>query len=269
MRKTVGVIVIASNGYFPLGIRFIKRFDNFYRGDHAIKYFFFSNTSPYSCISKDMARRVKHMPVIHESWVDSTNSKFSGIKSINEVPEWRDIDYIYYFDADTNISNPFTDWFIGDDLVGGEHFHSRKWTQEGPGSFPFERNEESQCFIPEDTNRFLMYYYGAFFGGERNKVFDFCDTLIERQKKDKELGIEPIFNDESYINHYFHYNMPKIIYTENFPFLVSCKGGIECFGTPEKGWLRDPNINIDSLIKTLERNKNETIDVANGKIVVG
>lgn len=268
MRETVGIVVIASNGYFPLGIRFIKKFDSFYRGDYTIKYFFFSNTSPHSCISKEMSRRVKHMPVLHETWVDSTNSKFTGIKSIDEVPEWRDIDYIYYFDADTNISKPFKDWFIGD-LVGGEHFHSRKWMQEGLSSFPFERNEDSQCYIPEDTNLFTMYYYGAFFGGKRNKVFDFSDTLIERQIEDRNKGIEPIFNDESYINHYFHYNMPKIIYTEHFPFLVSCKGGLESFGTLEKGWLRDPNINIDSLIKTLQRNKNETIDVANGKIVVG
>tara|TARA_R110000744_G_scaffold66706_4_gene136330 strand:+ start:1169 stop:1975 length:807 start_codon:yes stop_codon:yes gene_type:complete len=266
MRKTVGIVIIASNGYFPLGIRFIKRFDNFYRGNYAIRYFFFSNTSPYSCIPEDMACRVKHIPVLHESWVDSTNSKFSGIKSIDKIPGWRDIDYLYYFDADTNIDAPFSDWFIGD-IVGGEHFQSRKCTREGPSSFPFERNNISQCYIPEDTERFVMYYYGAFFGGKRNKIFDFCNVLITRQTQDRLLNIEPVFNDESYINHHFHYNVPKIIYTENFPFLVSCKGGIECFGTPEKGWLRDPNINVDSLIEQLQKNKNENINVANGKVL--
>ena len=210
---------------------------------------------------------VKHIPVQHDSWVDSTNSKFTNILSINNLPGWRYVDYIYYFDADTNIEREFTeDWFIGD-LVGGEHFGNRQFMKDGPSAYPYERNKNSKCYVPFDTTRFMMYYYGAFFGGRKDKVLEFCKILLSRQAKDKLNSIEPGCNDESYINHYFHYTPPKIVFSEDFKFLVSCKGGIEIHGRPETG-LRDCNLQLDNLNKILKKNKNSLINIANGEIVL-
>ena len=265
MRENIGIVVIASNGYFPLGIRFIKRFFNYYRGERVVKFLFFSDRSPYDCIPDDMEQYVKHIPVEHNTWVDGTNSKFTSILSIDKIPGWRYLDYIYYFDADTNIHEEFTeDWFIGD-LVGGEHFLNREYIKQG--KFPFERNPESACYIPENTTGFNFYYYGAFFGGIKKLMLKFCETLLKRQKQDQLVSIEPIQNDESYINHYFHYNPPKIVFTENFKFQVSCKAGLEKHTDPNKGWMRDPTLKFNDIICALQKNKNNNININNGEVV--
>jgi hypothetical protein len=86
-----------------------------------------------------------------------------------------------------------------------------------------------------------MYFYGAFFGGTREKMVNLCKTLKAYQEEDKKIPYEPVVNDESYINKEFHFNPPsKIVYTQNFKFGISDKGGM--IDT------RNPNKNIQPML---------------------
>jgi hypothetical protein len=232
--SNIGIVILATNAYFVLGVRFIKKFMHHYKGDSKITFYFFSDTNPSDYLTASI--NIKYFHTIHNSWVDGTNDKFKSIISL----EAEAIDYIYYFDADTNVSKDFTEeWFIGD-LVGGEHFGNRSWLANGSG---FDRNPKSKAYVNPDSELPKSYYYGAFFGGKKDIVIDFCKTLRDWQLEDKKIPYEPPVNDESYINAYFHYNPPVMISGENFPFLVSDKGGI--------GETRNTNLNIDVYKKIL------------------
>jgi hypothetical protein len=149
-----------------------------------------------------------------------------------------------------------TDWFIGD-MVGGEHYGNRSWLKNCNG---FDRFPQSKAYVPEDTTLPCTYHYGAFFGGKKDRVMDFCSTLREWQLEDQKIPYEPGVNDESYINAYFHYNPPTTVSCEKFAFDISDKGGI--------GETRDMSLDTNNLLKDMLENKNNYYNIYNGKLSV-
>jgi hypothetical protein len=125
----------------------------------------------------------------------------------------------------------------------------------------FDRNPKSKAYVPYDTKLKQMYFYGAFFGGRKDNLIEFCKTLREWQLYDtNELGYEPIYNDESYINAYFHYNPPHTVPSDKFVFLVSNKGGIR--------EMRDANTLVDDLKEKLRKHRTDIIDIRKGDLIV-
>jgi hypothetical protein len=248
----IGIVVIATNAYFVLGVRFIKKFVHHYKGNAHITFHFFSDEDPMPYLQQGID--VRFYKENHTSWMDGTNSKFKNIISL----ENSDSSYLYYFDADTNVSKPFTqEWFLGD-LVGGEHFGNRSFLSGCKG---MDRNPQSKAYVPENTLLPCIYYYGAFFGGKKDKMIEFCKTLRYNQLEDKKIAYEPSVNDESYINQYFHFNPPTLtVFTEKFMFDISDKGGI--------GETRHVNLDISKLKQELLENKNKVYDIINGNIYV-
>jgi hypothetical protein len=247
----VGIVILATNSYFVLGVRFIKKFMHHYKGKSPVKFYFFSDEDPKPFLQNNID--VEYHEVKHTSWVDATNDKFRSIIGLADC----DSDYLYYFDADTSVSRDFTEeWFLGD-LVGGEHYGNRSWLKDGAG---FDKNPISKAYVPADTNLSCTYHYGAFFGGKKNIVIDFCKTLREWQIEDKKIPYEPGVNDESYINAYFHYNPPMTVPCEKFGFDISHKGGI--------GETRDTKLNINDLLIKMLFHKNDVYDISNGQVVV-
>lgn len=249
----IGIVILATNSYFVLGIRFIKKFMKHYKGNSNITFYFFSDTDPKDYLPDNI--NFKYIYTSHSNWVEGTNSKFLNIISL----ENEEIDYLYYFDADTNVDKDFEDtWLLGD-MVGGEHYNNRNFAKDD--SYPFDRNPKSTSYIPKNTMLPKMYYYGAFFGGRKERIIYFCKILRNNQLEDKKINYEPGVNDESYINQYFHYNPPsKVVSVENFPFLVSDKGGI--------GETRNIRLDINILKDTIKSLKNNDFDIKNNVIYV-
>lgn len=247
----IGIVILATNAYFPLGIRFIKKFMYHYKGESAVKFYFFSDEEPQPFLQNNID--VEYHEVRHTSWVDATNDKFRSIISLANC----DSDYLYYFDADTSVSRDFTEeWFLGD-LVGGEHYGNRSWLKGGAG---FDKNPVSKAYVPADTTLPCTYHYGAFFGGKKDRVVDFCKTLREWQIEDKKIPYEPGVNDESYINTYFHFNPPTTVPCEKFAFEISHKGGI--------GETRNTKLDVAHLKQEMLLHKNDVYDIANNKLFV-
>jgi hypothetical protein len=198
-----------------------------YKGMENIKFFIFSDESPMEYVP--LGTNIQFIRQTHLSWLDATNSKFQNILDL--ANNLQGIDYVYYFDADTEISKDFTeDWFLGE-LVGGEHFGNRGWLQ---GCVGYDKNPRSQAYVPPDTPLPCMYYYGAFFGGRTSRVQEFCSILRQYQLEDRKIQYEPGCNDESYINHYFHYHPPTLVVpTEKFMFVISDKGGLQGIRHPD------------------------------------
>jgi len=250
-QKKVGVVILATNAYFVLGVNFMRKFLHHYKGDAKITFYFFSDENPREYIPEDA--NVEYYLAIHKNWVDATNDKFRNIISLADC----DSDYLYYFDADTNVSRDFTEeWFIGD-LVGGEHYGNKGWLANGAG---FDKNPNSKAYVPADTKLPCTYHYGAFFGGKKERVIDFCKILREWQIEDKKIPYEPGVNDESYINAYFHFNPPMTVACKDFAFDISHKGGI--------GETRNTKLNVSHLKEEMLKHKNDVYNINNGKVTI-
>lgn len=221
--KKIGIIIIATNSYFLLGLRFVKQWMHYFNSNIGCKFYFFSDKNIKNYLPHNFKQFVHHIPTNHNNWEDATNSKFQNIINIKKQLKKDNITDIFYFDADTTIKKPFDHkWFLLGDLVGGQHYND--YNKEKP----YDRNPKSKAYIPKDTKLKQTYFYGAFFGGKVNKVMDFCKKLIKNQKQDKLINYEPIWNDESYINNYFHYHRPHIVYNKIFSsyFNISDKNGL-------------------------------------------
>ena len=248
--STTHIAVVATNVYFLLGLQFIRQFwDNSIEKN--IKFHFFSDIDPTPYLKEGM--QCQYWPENHRSWQDATNSKFKNMLKIELGPE----DSLFYFDADTSISSKFTTgWFLKGDLVGGEHYANRSFLSGNKG---YDRNHKSKAYIPEDSELEAIYYYGAFFGGKKQRVTEFLQTLVEWQTYDTEvLGYEPVVNDESYINKYFHYTPPQIVKCEDFKFNISDKGGIEGF--------RTVNCVDDTILQQLAELKDKNWHISGGTV---
>lgn len=252
MNKNIGIIVLATNAYFVLGIRFVKRFMQFYKGDSNVTFYFFSDTDPKNYVPDNI--NYEYHYTTNNSWVDGTNLKFTSILKLENC----NADYLTYFDADTSVNEDFTEeWFIGD-LVGGQHYADqvKGWMLEQKG---FERNPRSKAYIPIDTSLPQMYYYGAFFSAKKDKMMEFCKKLLWGQIEDKKWGYEACVNDESHIQRYFHYNPPtKVVLCTEFKFIISHKGGL-----PDT---RNMELDVSEIKKDLLKYKNEIIDIEYGKV---
>ena len=246
----IGIIILGTNGYFPLLIRFAKRFMSFYKGTAEIVFFLFTDTDPKPYLPEGFKYEWKELR--NTNWVDGTNSKFTSILSLKDT----DCTHLFYFDADTNVSKDFDEgWFMGD-LVGGQHYADQSYMKEEKA---YDRNPQSMAYIPKDTILLQTYFYGAMFGGEIGQIIYLCQRLIEWQTHDKSIGYEPIWNDESYLNKLFHYARPKTILCEDFVFEVSDKGGI--------GETRDMGLNIDKLKSDLLLLKEKNLNIVDGKVI--
>jgi hypothetical protein len=222
-QKRIGIVVLATNAYFILGLRFIKRFQHFYQGECEIVYYFFSDEDPRPYTEGDL--RIKYYEQNHSNWQDGTNSKFRNIVNI-QYDLKKEVDYVFYFDADSNIDKGFNeDWFLGES-VSGEHYGNRDWLSNGKG---FNTTKPGGYdYVSTKAGLPFTYRYGAFFGGNTTFMLNFCETLMKWQIIDTNKGYEPPNNDEGYINAFFHYNPPTYtVPTEKFAFLISDKGGFE------------------------------------------
>ena len=246
----IGIAILCTNSYFPLGIRLVKRFNHFYKGENEVKFFLFTDTNPDEYLPKEVNFEWRELR--NKNWVEGTNSKFTSILSL----ESSGMDYIFYIDADTNILKDFGDWFLGD-LVGGQHYGDQSYMKEEKA---YDRNPQSMAYVPKDTKLPQMYYYGAFFGGNTFMMMNLCDTLQQQQKIDQSIGYEPVWNDESYLNAFFHIRPPKTILCKDFPFIVSDKGGI--------GETRNTNLDVNSLKADLRKYRDMLIDIKDGKVCV-
>jgi N-acetyllactosaminide 3-alpha-galactosyltransferase len=248
----IGIVVLATNTYFPLGIRFIKRFFHYYKGQCDITFYFFSDTDPSEYVQNDID--IVYFETSNKNWVDGTNLKFTSILSIGDKLK---SDYLFYFDADTNVGIEFDEsWFLGD-MVAGQHYADQDWMKQTKG---FDRHEGYNAYVPYDTELPQMYYYGAFFGGTSENCIQFCNILRQWQVEDQSKGFEPDVNDESYINKYFHYNPPtRIVMANEYEFCVSDKGGLED--------IRNSSLDISEHKNNLIKYRDSLIRIENGQVL--
>ena len=67
----IGIVILATNAYFVLGIRLIKKFIHHYKGDKQISFYFFSDTDPKPYLQDEVD--VHFFKTHHTNWVKGSN----------------------------------------------------------------------------------------------------------------------------------------------------------------------------------------------------
>ena len=247
----IGILILATNAYFPLGLRLVNRFHHYYNGDANITFYFCSNRKPDVYLKEEI--NVKHIVNKHKSWLEGTNSKFKNILSLED----EDLDYIFYMDSDTNVFNPFDEqWMLGES-VAAQHFDDKTRMKNVKC---YDRNPKSKAYVPLDTKLPEMYYHGAFFGGTKARMMEICKVLRSWQIEDDKIKYEPSVNDESYINAFFHYNPPTTVLPySDFQFSASDGGGLLD---------KRNNPSVAHLTRVIVQYKNKLWDIKDNRIAI-
>lgn len=255
----IGIVIIATNTYFPLGIRLIKQIEHYYKTNKEIEFYFFSDTEPFEYINEKT--KIKFYEEYHKNWVEGVGSKFKNIiKTIEEnFSDFKNDDYILFLDADTSINRIFYDSDFLEDIIACEHFGNETYMKDDKH---FERNSNFQCHIPKNTKNEEIYVYGFVMGGVVPKFYEAMKKIKKMQDIDRSKNLEPRWNDESYWNHYIHYNKPKLLHKELDFFNVSHKGG----GLSTRSITK--NREYYKTLEQLKKYKNKLIEIENKEVKI-
>lgn len=136
-----------------------------------------------------------------------------------------------------------------------------------PNFFTYERNPESNFYIPEGEGKF--YAQGCFNGGRSLEFLEMSRVLKEKIDLDLDKKIIPVWHDESALNWYVMNRDPKILHpvyswpefahinNENILSMISKIGIDETLPYISRG-RKDPHSSIKEgkMIKIIQRDKN-------------
>lgn len=207
MKKKTLIQITATNSYFLLGVRFINRFTHLYTGDWDVEFHFYSETDPSEYLDQSKYKTVFH----YTETKDWHEADLSRIYSVLEMKD-KEFDYLYWFDADTNIDNKFGNSLLEANLMSVRHIS--QW---------FEENKESGSYFEPKAG--ASWIIVCIFGGKKEDVIKCCESTLPWIQKDKEIGYIPKFITEKYLNKYFNENpLDKVLEFHGHPFCLTDKG---------------------------------------------
>lgn len=115
--------------------------------------------------------------------------------------ELKNYDYIYFFNANSEIRRPIGEEILPDDSGLAMGIWPGKRENQHPMFFPYERNKKSLAYIaPHGKN--YAYFMGGLNGGTPKAYLQMIRTLSDNIRDDYKRGIIAKVHDESHINAY-------------------------------------------------------------------
>lgn len=197
--KKIGIVAIATGKYDQFIPPLYKSVKKFFCTNHQVKMFVFTDGNiPES----DDIQRIEQE---HMTWPHATLQRYHIFDKHSEI--LKDMDYIYYLDADMRIVAPVGDEIFPDTesgLVGTEHpgfYGGRRGT--------YDTNPESTAYV--NSNEGNHYFAGGFNGGTSESFLRMASTIKNNINKDFEKNYIAIWHDESHLNRYLIDNPPKML----------------------------------------------------------
>jgi hypothetical protein len=253
--KKICLLIVATNVYFILGVRFINKWNKLYKGNNNIHFHFVSDQNPFEYLPNDINNVTYENVESVEDW--TYNSMLRLYKTL-ELKD-KDYDQIYWFDADTNIDYVFEDNWVGD-LVSYIHgYKMMVW---------MTTNARSSSFIPFEKN--LDYYQACFWGGNKDIVIDACEKSLLLYEYDKAIDYVPSWADEKYLNKYFYFKRPSKSFKQGqLPFRVADKGrqGV-ISGIDHKPFYDIETSQYQLILENVKQNKELFWDIEDSSFIV-
>lgn len=197
-RESLAIIIIATNKYTLLAMRFIHQWKKHYMGIMKVDFHVFGDRPIPGTIHHPISDR-------HE-WRKLANLKLRVIEGY---------DRIIVADADTAIRKNFDDQFLSQDLFFVQH--------PEPLYDNWEDNLASSCWIPNPIDGWVQTHL---FGGTYKSMKQLTDYCIPLLNADLSQNIYMKSADEAYINKYLHDRNPsRTTYRyKDIPFDFNDKG---------------------------------------------
>lgn len=257
MKKTIRILIVATNSYFLLGIRFINRWHHLYKGKNQYIFHFVSDQDPKEYLADDIDN-VIYTNINSKDWFSNNMSRISYFKEIANL----DSDYVICVDADTNIEKPIFDNLFLYDSFFLQHI-GREFVQID--------NDKSVGYMNFINLRDEDFAQACFFGGTTTNVIKMCDYVIKCLELDKPLGNISNTIDEAYLTKYFYINKNYLsLKRENLPFFITDKGNER---PAPSGWFKAPFEDLSpqeyqNLLLEVKNNKNNFFNIRNNKVVI-
>jgi hypothetical protein len=211
----VGFFLMGTGLYIRLVEQVILSIDKHFcssslSSSHYVHYFVLTDAMHLNSTLFKHNFTIIHTP--HLAWPFSTLSRFQHLHSLfynKNASLLTSYDYLYWLDVDMRLVDDVCEDIFGD-LVGV--IHPQRDTSER--SYPYESsNEESSAYLSQENRYENPYYFGAFWGGRVEHVFQLIMTCDENVKYDYEKlnGFVAHQHDESHLNRFdFDFKLPKI-----------------------------------------------------------
>lgn len=216
--NTIGFLIVATGKYDIFLKPLIESIEKFVLPNNLKKYYIFSD--------KDIKLDLNNYEVFH---VEHKPFPYPTLYRFHFFDKYFDkiqTDQIIYIDADTLITDN-----IGTEIINPITVTQHCGFVNRYGSF--EHRTNSKCYVP--IREAKNYFGGGFYSFERNefyKMMQHCKNIID---SDVNMGITPIWHDESAINHYMINNTPSRVlspsyhYPENIDQIYQSWGGKDKF----------------------------------------
>jgi len=195
-KKNIGIVIIGTNNYFNMVPNLISSIRKHFLTFHNVKIFLFTNKDDK--ISEDEDLIVTHIE--HLTWPGMTLLRYDIILK-NKIL-FKEIDYLFYIDADMIIVGDIGDEILGNITVVQHPIYYKINNRY----LEYERNEKSTAYIPYGKG--YNYYYGCFQGGFKDSYLEMVEFLKYNIDKDIKNGIIAKWFDESHLNRYCYENPP-------------------------------------------------------------
>jgi histo-blood group ABO system transferase len=145
------------------------------------------------------------VPVEHKPWPFMTLYRYKIFTQNSDF--LKDMDYLYYCDADMLFVGDFGDEILGE-LVATQHpgFYGRRGTPE--------HRPQSLAYV--GPNEKMQYFAGGFNGGSKNGFLKMAKEIDKNIDIDFNNGVVAIWHDESHMNRYFINNQPSVILSPSY-----------------------------------------------------
>jgi hypothetical protein len=266
MNKNLAIIILATNSYFPLGIRLIHRLNHFYKGTSRLTFHFVSETNPEKHLN--IENLIYHHRVAN-TWDEGTVLKLDMCKEIATNYEY---DYLGCLDADSNIFRDFTDEELFSEIFVVEHRNNKP----GYNEMHYELNKLSSAYVdPKDYQE--IYFQTCYFGGTREKMLDMVNFAIKLRSVDRGNNVIAKWTDEGYLQKYFMNNKPTKIFNphdqSDFPILIDDKGNGRDSFTTGKVYKPFESLSNNQYLELMRnilllKNKNLLWNIDNNKVII-
>lgn len=212
------VVIFATNKYFVLGLRLISHWEHHYKSNNKIDFIFISDSDPRQYYNK---KNIHYIPV-------SKDLSFLEIMILRwryaaKVASFGIHDEILMVDADTSISNDFSDDAFSSNFTILKHpdNDNRDWIL----NHSFENNKRSSAYFKFTKNE--VYYNAGLVTTSPSVMIELNDHISKWYRQNQAMGIATPWHDETYINKYAHVvRVPeKVLFGDSLFLNMSDKGG--------------------------------------------
>lgn len=221
----IAVLYICTGQYITFWKGFYTSAEQYLLTDCEVHYFVFTDAD--SVYGEEENPRIQRCPQEAYSWPFATLRRFEIF--LSREAELRSFDYIFFFNANAQITAPITgEMFLprrerGERLLFVKHpaFYNLPNYE-----YTYDRNPRCRAFIPMGIGRY--YVCGGINGGESAAFLKMCHTLDERIRKDLKNNIIALWHDESHINryilthHHFRVLSPSFCWPEGWDLPMPC-----------------------------------------------